>query len=147
MQKGNELTARSLLSASATCYRHDQKPNLALGKMMLDKRRPRAALRRFDRVLEYLNDCDLHENVGWMPLKAQGWDARVHGSRAAIICVQEARRADLDFDCEMHLRRAIERLEIALAAVPGDERILDMLARANELLTLTALNQESLVSS
>ena len=123
------------LSASASAYEHCQKANIALGRMMLANRRPRAALRRFDAVMEYLNDSDLETN-SWMPLKAIGWDARVYGSHAAILCAQEAMKAGIkDFDTSMYLQRAIERLNVALLAVPGDERILSMLQRAQELLS------------
>lgn len=142
MAQGQERCARSLLAACAASYRTCQKANIGLGRMMLANGRPRAALRRFDLVLDYLNDCDLEANA-WMPLKAQGWDARVHGSHAAILCTQEARKRGIDFNSTMHLRRAIERLHVALSAVPGDERILSMLARANELLSKEDNTHES----
>lgn len=142
MAKGNERLARSYLSAAASSYRHCQKANLGLGRMMMlagpggTCRRPRAALRRFDAVLDYLNERDDLEPNAWMPLKAMGWDARVHGSHAAILCVLEARKAGVvDFDSKTHLQRAVERLNVALTAVPGDERILGMLAKAEELLS------------
>jgi tetratricopeptide (TPR) repeat protein len=134
MAKGNDLCAQSYLSEAASSYEHCQKANLGLGRMMLSAGRPRAALRRFDAVLDYLNDCDLKQNT-WMPLKAMGWDARVYGSHAAILCVQEAKKAGCDFDSSMYLQRAIERLNVALSAVPGDGRILSMLARAEELIS------------
>ena len=133
MAKGNERTAQSYLSEAASSYKHCQKANLGLGRMMLAQGRPRAALRRFDTVLDYLDDCDLQQNA-WMPLKAMGWDARVYGSHAAILCVQEAKKARYDFDSSASLRRAVERLNVSLSAVPGDGRILSMLARAEELL-------------
>lgn len=135
MAKDQETLARGYLSASASAYEHCQKANIALGRMMLANRRPRAALRRFDAVMEYLNDSDLETN-SWMPLKAIGWDARVYGSHAAILCAQEAMKAGIkDFDTSMYLQRAIERLNVAQLAVPGDERILSMLQRAQELLS------------
>jgi len=134
MATGNERTAKSYLSASASSYEHCQKANLGLGRMMLAGGRPRAALRRFDAVLDYLNDCDLERNA-WMPLKAMGWDARVDGSHAAILCVHEAKKAGIDFDSSMYLKRAIDRLNVALSAVQGDGRILGMLAHAEHLLS------------
>ena len=134
MAKEQETLARAQLSAAASAYEHCQKANLALGRMMLANRRPRAALRRFDAVLDYLNDSDLVTN-SWMPLKAMGWDARVYGSHAAILCSQEAMKNGIkDFDTGMYLQRAMERLNVALSAVPGDERILSMLDRVKELL-------------
>lgn len=134
MAKEQETLARAQLSAAASAYEHCQKANLALGRMMLANRRPRAALRRFDAVSDYLNDSDLVTN-SWMPLKAMGWDARVYGSHAAILCSQEAMKNGIkDFDTGMYLQRAMERLNVALSAVPGDERILSMLDRVKELL-------------
>lgn len=134
MAKGQERRARNYLSASASSYQHCQKANLGLGRMMLAGGRPRAALRRFDAVLDYLNDCDLRSDA-WMPLKAMGWDARVYGSHAALSCVQAAMNLGAEFDSSMYLSRAIERLNVALSAVPGDERILGMLEHAKQMLS------------
>ena len=77
---GNEQESMNRLSKAAACYPASHKAAMALGKMFESKRKPRAALRRFDNVLSFIEDKDLL-NGAWMPLKALAWDARVSAGR------------------------------------------------------------------
>lgn len=107
---------------------------MALGRMMLSNRKPRAALRRFDAVLEWMDDRDL-EQGGWDPYRAVGFDARVYGAQAALLCAREAKNLNVrDFDWPRHVEIAITRARIALEASPNDPRIPSMLQFAEELL-------------
>lgn len=137
------------LMKASKLYPPSHKAAMTLGKMMEAKRRPRAALRQFDKVLSYIDGNDLIDDYGgnasavWMPLKALAWDARVSAGRCALLCAEwEARKFTTDDDdyrhkiswSQTHLPIAIERFRIALNAAPGDEYINSMLDRAEELL-------------
>ena len=131
------------LARAARCYPSDRKALMTMGNMMLEGRRPRAALRRYDQVLDSIGDRDMVEGT-WMPLKALGWEARVSAARACMLCAEfEAERAaerappfregERPWTLE-RMPKAIERLEMALMAAPGDEGLQGLLARAEELL-------------
>jgi tetratricopeptide (TPR) repeat protein len=134
MAKGFEAEAQNSLSAAALSYMHCQKANLGLGRMMLAGGKPRAALRRFQAVLEWMDNRDRMQGA-WMPLRAMGWDARVYGAHSAIICVQEAQKIGANFPSSEHLKCAIDWLNVAREAAPEDPRILGALATAEELLS------------
>lgn len=134
MAEGNEAAARTCLAFAAQGYDHCTKANMALGRMMLANRKPRAALRRFDAVLDWLGDRDLVEGV-WDSHRAVGFDARLYGAQAALICAREAKhKGTRDFPWREHAERAVTRSEIALQAVPGDQRLMGMLGFAEGLL-------------
>jgi tetratricopeptide (TPR) repeat protein len=133
MAKGLEADAQNSLSAAALSYLNCQKANLGLGRMMLASGKPRAALRRFEAVLEWMDERDRVKGA-WLPYRAMGWDARVYGAHAAILCVLEAKKIGANFSPSMHLRRAIDWLNVAREAAPEDQRILDALAKAEEVL-------------
>jgi tetratricopeptide (TPR) repeat protein len=134
MAKGLEAEAQNSLSAAALSYMHCQKANLGLGRMMLSSGKPRAALRRFESVLEWMDNRDRMQGA-WMPLRAMGWDARVYGAHSAIICVQEAKKVGATFSPSTYLPRAIDWLNVAREAAPEDPRVLGALAKAEELLS------------
>jgi hypothetical protein len=136
---GNQVKAHSCLHEAALSYPDCHKANLALGNTMLEKRRPRAALRRFDAILDYWHDRDLDADA-WMPRRAAGWEARVSGARAALICSMHALQHEKkSFDSRYHLDRAVQRLYVARESSPGDDNILGMLRKAEELLSDEAL--------
>jgi hypothetical protein len=141
----NEIVARNCLALAAQGYNQCMKANLALGRMMLSNRRPRGALRRFDRVLAWLQDRDViddNENgVIWEPYRSMGYDARYYGAQAAIISAREAKRRqdnNCSFDWRHHVTIAIQRCHIALLSTPDDTRLHGMLSFAENL-----LNEES----
>ena len=134
MAKGLEADVQNSLSAAALSYLHCPKANLGLGRMLLANGKPRAALRRFEAVLEWMDDRDRVKEA-WFPYRAMGWDARVYAAHAAILCVLEAKKIGATFSSSMHLRRAIDRLVVAREAAPEDQRILNALAKAEELLS------------
>jgi len=137
MAQGQELSARGCLARAAYSYPHCTKAHMALGRMFLAMRRPRAALRRFDAVLDWMDDRDLAVADGavWPPLRAVGFDARVFGSQAALVCARAAKeKGCADLAWRDHVKRAVARCEIALLASPNDERIRGMLAFAETLL-------------
>ena len=134
MAQQEETAARGYLARAAAAYPHCTKADMALGRMMLSNRKPRAALRRFDAVLKWMNDRDL-ENGVWEDYRAVGFDARVYGAQAALLCAREAKSRNVqDFDWPVHVETAVGRAKIALQASPNDPRIPGMLGFAEELL-------------
>ena len=137
MELGDKIKAQASLHTAAIAYPDCCKANLGMGKTMLGHGRPRAALRRFDAVLDYLQDRDL-KNDAWIPHRAAGWDARVNGARAALLCSRYAlQHGKTSFDSQFHLHRAVQRLNIATLAVPEDENLQNMLHMAKALLEKT----------
>lgn len=135
--RGNKQESIECLAKAAALYPPSHRGAMTLGKMLESKRRPRAALRRFESVLTQIQDKDLLQQA-WMPLKATAWDARVSAGRCALLCAEvEAQKNPLALRerswSKCHLPAAIERLETALMFVPGDEYIISMLDRAKEL--------------
>jgi tetratricopeptide (TPR) repeat protein len=136
--KGDEKESLNRLTKASMLYPASHKAGMAAGKMLEAKRRPRAALRRFDEVLSRIDGKDL-VNGAWMPLKALAWDARTCAGRCALLCAEyEAGTKDWSVRertwTKKHLPVAIERFRAALVPVPGDGYIQSMLARAEELL-------------
>jgi hypothetical protein len=143
----DEIVARNCLALAAQKYDYCMKANLALGRMMLANRRPRAALRRFDRVLDWLQDRDINVdderyNDVWEPYRSMGYDARYFGAQAALISAREAKkRSDshsndhpCTFEWRKHVQIAVERCHIVLRSTPDDSRVHGMLSFADNLL-------------
>jgi tetratricopeptide (TPR) repeat protein len=134
MQQGNFLRARACLSTAASCYPYCLRSAMGLARMHLENRKPRAALRRFNRVLDWLNDRDLRDDLEWKPWRQFGWEARVFGSQAALVCAQEAKRANMqDFDCKTNIELAKTRLRATLQTGQDDVRTLGLLKFADSL--------------
>jgi tetratricopeptide (TPR) repeat protein len=137
MAQNDETAARGCLALAAESYPHCTKAHMALGRMMLASRRPRAALRRFDAVLEWMQDRDLAADV-WEPHRAVGFDARLYGAQSALLAAREAKRRHDNmshgFDWRHHVEVAKVRSNLVLEASPDDSRIPGMLAFAEELL-------------
>jgi hypothetical protein len=148
--------ARVCLAMAAQNYAHCTKANMALGRMYLASRKPRAALRRFERVLDWLDDRDLKDatiprnadgnsasagtgfSTVWGPYRAIGYDARVSGARAALWCASQAQSNPLAhsaFDVRHCVEKALGWIQISLQAAPGDDQLLDMLGFAQDLLS------------
>ena len=134
MEQKRETAARGCLARAASNYPNCIKAHLSLGRTLLAQRKPRAALRRFDAILDWLQDRDLKDGV-WEPYRALGYDARVYGAQAALLASREAKRRGVeDFDWRRHTQQAMERSKISLLAAPNDPRIPQMLDFAKELL-------------
>mmetsp|Transcript_34471 Transcript_34471/g.75444 ORF Transcript_34471/g.75444 Transcript_34471/m.75444 type:complete len:496 (-) Transcript_34471:137-1624(-) len=132
--RGNGKGAFSCLDVAAECYPLSYKAGIAMGKMHLAARRPRAALRRLDTVLSNIADADLRDGA-WMPLKAAAWDARVTAARCAMLCAEyEATKYGPRNFSKGRLPVAIDRLHASIKAAPQDDRLRGLLARAEELL-------------
>ena len=135
----NDLKAalRSFHQADAaypTCH----KALVSTAQIMMDQRRPRAALRRFDRVLDRIDDRDLHPDA-MMSLKSLAWAARRDAARCALLCAEhDAKQQPLadrrtSWTCQ-HLPVAIQRLQTSLIPAPNDPNLRGMLQRAEHLL-------------
>ena len=117
-------------------YPLDHAAGIAMGKMHLAVRRPRAALRRLEAVLAKISERDLQEDA-WMPLKASAWDARVTAARCAMLCAEYEANKAVDGPrpwTREQLPVAIERIRVSIAAAPQDGRLHGLLGRAEELL-------------
>lgn len=134
--RGNNRGAFRCLDEASKVYPLDHAAGIAMGKMHLAARRPRAALRRLDALLSNIADRDLRDDA-WMPLKASAWDARVTAARSAMLCAEyEASKAGDGPRpwTTQHLPTAIDRLRTSIAAAPKDGRLHGLLGRAEELL-------------
>lgn len=136
--RGQEHEALDRLTKASKLYPASHKAAMSAAKMIEAKRRPRAALRRFEKVLKYIDGMDLLDGT-WMPMKAVAWDARVSAGRCALLCAELESTKGKWTDRERlwsqrHLPIAIERFRTALMAAPGDGYINSMLERAEELL-------------
>ena len=109
--------------------------------MLLEVRRPRAALRAFEKALHALGDA-IDQPGAWQPLRAAGWDARVQAARCAVLCAEgsaySGRGARLTHEAVTLAAPALfpearERLRLALVAAPGHPMLLELLSRAGGL--------------
>jgi hypothetical protein len=129
MEQGNATAADLCLALAAQSYAHCRQADLALGQRFLSRRRPRAALRRFDRVRAWLDQRD--EKV-WWAYRAMGWDARYYGAQAGLLCAREVQQRG--GDGQPFVKDAMARCQEMLQVVPDDHRILGMISFAEDLL-------------
>ena len=129
MQQGNALQARHCLAKTTKLYPLDTEAAVGLAKLLLQARRPRAALRRLDSLLTTIGETDLKENA-WMPLRAQAWEARMMATQCAIHCAQNRPAV-----YKHMLPTAIERLTLCLESSPSPppQHLLDMMEVLVEL--------------
>jgi tetratricopeptide (TPR) repeat protein len=145
-RKEMDQLSTQCLDKASKLYPPSLKANIALGKMLLGRRKPRAALRRFDYVLKEIDDKDLIPGA-FMQLKAQAWDTRVCAARCALMCVEYMVEKNKDNTNEKHendglnvwsnklrLEEAIERMKLAMIPVPNDQNLQFMKSRAEEIL-------------
>jgi len=129
-EEGDMRSARQFLSRTVQYYPLDVEATIALARMFLDTRQPRAALRRLDKLLslkEVLPDEDMLRPdvpVAWQPRRAQGWEARVMAATCALQCMNRSTK---------YLPKAMERLETCLQAAPSPQ-LENMLAAARHAL-------------
>jgi len=145
------------LAKAAKSYPPSLKASIAMGKMLLAKRKPRAALRRFDSVLSIIDDHDLIDGA-FMTLKSQAWDARVSSVQCTLMCAGywEENRGRFEQDMsknvpsgmeieaqysrwsnKLRLEEAMKRLEKALIPMPADEHLNNLMVRTKQLLELS----------
>ena len=128
--RGDAAAARRALGTAGRHYTYCTKALDELGKLLLEDRRPRAALRAYETALRHIGDRDV--DGAWLPLRADAWNAKVQAARCAVLCCDAYgappawRRA--------HLPAAIDRLDSATAAAPGDPRLGPLRAYAADLL-------------
>jgi len=128
---------------------------VSMAQMLIDQRRPRAALRRLDRVLQRIGDRDLDPSKSvQLSLRSLAYGARRDAARCALICadhlfrtnesqrnnVQSAEKASQVPSSSawsswilQHLPIAIDRLKTCLSAAPNEPSLLGMLNRAEFL--------------
>lgn len=128
MERGNATAADLCLTLAAQSYAHCRQADLALGRRFLSRQRPRAALRRFDRVLAWIEQRD--ESV-WQSYRAMGWDARYYGAQAGLLCAREALQRG--GDVQPFVSVALTRCQEMLRVFPDDHRILGMIGFAEDL--------------
>ena len=137
-------------------YPYSFKSLIAMGKILIEQGKFRAALRYFDTVLTLINDRD-QLDCAFLQLKAQAWDARVSAARCAITCVDREfagikknlvyglrckNASDKDNDVfgkniwshQLKLDEAVERLDACMIASPDNEYLIALRERAIHLL-------------
>jgi hypothetical protein len=137
LARGEISASFKSLNAAANLYPLCQQANAALGDALMAKKRPRAALRRFDSALAAIEDRDLLDGA-WMPLKALAWKTRVSAATCTLLCAEaEAEKVTEDKGwSRSRLPEAIGRLSTALGPCPDNGYIQSMRARALELLRI-----------
>ncbi|CAJ1952358.1 unnamed protein product [Cylindrotheca closterium] len=139
-QNKNSAARKQLRLAQS--YKHCVRPFFLHANQLVVKSRPRAALRRLDMALERLGDRDLSPSA-WNPMRALGWEIRVLAARCACLCAEKelvSSRSEGNGDMpwsRQHLPKAIERLHIALQFAPGHEPLMQMEARARQLMSMS----------
>ena len=126
--EGHDVAARCSLLAAAHAYRWCPKPHNALGSMMLAAGRTRGALRHFEAACARSHEANDDD----------GWDANVNAALCVITLAESAaQRSSPDPPSKWHgqLTRARSRLLRALEVAPGEPRLVDVLRRADALLS------------
>ena len=109
---------------------------VSMAQLLIDQRRPRAALRRLDKVLKRINDHDLCKDAQ-LSLKSLAYGARRDAARCALLCADHLHRREGSLMwAARHLPAAISRLNTCLAAAPNEPTLLGMLGRAEFLYSI-----------
>ena len=136
-----------------------QEALVSIAQLFIDQRRPRAALRRLDRVLDSIQTRDLDPSAQ-LSLRSLAYGARRDAARCALICADHLYRQTHDEIGKpsssssllsssstwaswilQHLPSAIHRLKTCLAAAPNEPTLLGMLERAEFLHSKAQNNQ------
>ena len=145
MRQDPKMAIKSFQSAD-NAYPVCQKAMVSIAQILIESRRPRAALRRFNLVLERINNRDLQPD-SQMSLKGLAFGARRDAARCALLCAQynyekqqQQKQQQNDDDPMMmmewnrvHLAVAIDRMKTCLNAAPNEPNLLEMLDRAEFL--------------
>ena len=145
MRQDPKMAIKSFQSAD-NAYPVCQKAMVSIAQILIESRRPRAALRRLNLVLERINNRDLQPD-SQMSLKGLAFGARRDAARCALLCAQynyekqqQQKQQQNDDDPMMmmewnrvHLAVAIDRMKTCLNAAPNEPNLLGMLDRAEFL--------------
>ncbi|VEU33667.1 unnamed protein product [Pseudo-nitzschia multistriata] len=152
MMKGEHSKAFRSFQNADSAYPICQNAMVSMAQLLVDRRRPRAALRRFDTVLERIGDRDLDPSgPAQLSQKSLAYGARRDAARCALVCADHLYRSQVaEQEAEAspptqststwelwtlrHLPTAIQRLKTCLAAAPNEPTLLGMLNRAEFLL-------------
>ena len=132
--------AKYYLRQSAKYYTYNVEALMTLGKLLMEERRPRAALRVFDIALDdVIQDSDLKQPNTWRSLRAMAWEARSLAARCAVMRASwEEHHYQNDFKSRswsrQHLPRAVSRAQTCLQASPQDENLHRLYSTAQYLL-------------
>ncbi len=133
VQKGEYKRAFESFSVAQKAYPICQNAIVSLAQLLIDRKRPRAALRRLDQALEQINDRDLSEE-SQMSLKALAYGCRRDAARCALLCADYLYQQNGNTSWSKgHLPAAISRIETCLVAAPNEPTLLAMLDRAEFL--------------
>lgn len=146
LAKGNHpSTAFESFALADKAYPICQNALVCMAQLLIDRRRPRAALRRLDLVLRGIGDRDLQPEAQ-LSLKSLGYGARRDAARCALICADHLfSQENVSFSSWTleKLPASISRLKTCLAAAPNEPTLLGMLDRA-EFLYSKALGAQRL---
>jgi len=106
---------------------------VSMAQLLMEKRRPRAALRRLDEALERIDDRDLNDQAQ-LSLKSLAYATRRDAARCALLCAEYLYSKKEETWSLGHLPTAISRIYTCLAAAPNETTLLGMLDRAEFLL-------------
>jgi tetratricopeptide (TPR) repeat protein len=142
MKQEPKMAIKSFQSAD-NAYPVCQKAMVSIAQILMNQRRPRAALRRLNLVLDRIDNRDLKPD-SQMSLKGLAFGARRDAARCALLCAeynnakqQQNQHGDDDQTMmewnRMHLAVAIDRMKTCLNAAPNEPNLLGMLDRAEFL--------------
>jgi tetratricopeptide (TPR) repeat protein len=131
--KGKEDESFHYLNMVTRYYPLAHKANIAMGQMLLRKKRPRAALRKF---LKVERNIGVLEGTSFLALKAQMWDIHVSIARCTLLCA-EWDAAHHDSKGRTWTRKYLPHAKVSLLNAiqfsPDDERLQGLLKRCIEL--------------
>ncbi len=108
---------------------------VCMAQLLIDRRRPRAALRRLDIALQDIGDRDLKPEAQ-LSLKSLGYGARRDAARCSLVCADHLytqEKASFSSWALEKLPTSISRIQTCLAAAPNEPTLLGMLDRAEFL--------------
>jgi hypothetical protein len=137
IMRGKKRAAFRNFQQSDASYPICQKAMVSMAQVLVEQRRPRAALRRFDIVLERINGRDL-EPDSMVSLKSLAWAARRDAAHCALVCADKlSRQPQTPVDhtwSRQHLPVAIGRIKTCLIAAPTEPNLNGMLNHAEFLM-------------
>lgn len=118
-------------------YQYNAEALVTLGKVFLSEKRPRAALRCFEKSLQNVALQDGEDKM--RSQRAMSWETRMLAARCALMCAcwEEHNYKDQPFSrgwSKQHLPVALDRLETCLKESPQNESLHKMFSHAQYLL-------------
>lgn len=133
LAQGKPKQALQSFQTADEAYPLCQNALVSMAQLLMEKRRPRAALRRLDQALERINDRDLQDRAQ-LSLKSLAYATRRDAARCALLCAEYLYSKKEETWSLGHLPTAISRLHTCLAAAPNEPTLLGMLDRVDFLL-------------